>query len=53
MKMVDSFEKIPLEIFPNAQAGSEYVARQIAALIREKEKIKSVVCSVFPPENPL
>jgi glucosamine-6-phosphate deaminase len=40
MKMVDSFEKIPLEIFPNAQTGSEYVARQIAALIREKEKNK-------------
>ena len=30
MKMVDSFEKIPLEIFPNAKAGSAFVARQIA-----------------------
>ena len=41
MKMADSFEKIPLEIFPNAQKGSEFVARQIAALIREKEKNKT------------
>src|SRR5450432_60995 len=40
MKMVDSFEKIPLEIFPNAKAGSEFVAKKIAALIREKEKNK-------------
>ncbi len=40
MKMVDSFEKIPLEIFPNADAGSVFVARQIANLIREKEKNK-------------
>ena len=40
MKMVDAFEKIPLEIFPDAHAGSVFVARQIAALIREKEKNK-------------
>src|SRR5664279_2099732 len=40
MKMVDSFEKIPLEIFPDAQTGSEFVARQIAELIREKQKNK-------------
>jgi glucosamine-6-phosphate deaminase len=40
MKMVDSFEKIPLEIFPNATAGSAFVAKKIAALIREKEKNK-------------
>jgi glucosamine-6-phosphate deaminase len=38
--MVDSFEKIPLEIFPNAKAGSEFVAKKIATLIREKEKNK-------------
>jgi glucosamine-6-phosphate deaminase len=29
-----------LEIFPNAQTGSEFVARQIATLIREKQKNK-------------
>jgi glucosamine-6-phosphate deaminase len=40
MKMVDSFEKIPLEIFPNAAAGSVFVAKKIASLIREKEKNK-------------
>src|SRR5450432_1950620 len=40
MKMVDSFEKIPLEIFPNATAGSAFVAKKIAGLIREKEKNK-------------
>ena len=38
MKMADSFEKIPLEIFPNANAGSAFVAKKIADLIREKEK---------------
>src|ERR1700712_5476939 len=40
MKMVDSFEKIPLEIFPNATIGSAFVAKKIARLIREKEKNK-------------
>ena len=40
MKMVDSFEKIPLEIFPNATTGSAFVAKKIARLIREKEKNK-------------
>src|SRR4030095_13419364 len=40
MKMVDSFEKIPLEIFPDATAGSAFVAREISNLIREKEKNK-------------
>lgn len=40
MKMVDSFEKIPLEIFPSAEAGSAFVAKKVAELIREKEKKK-------------
>jgi len=40
MKMVDSFEKIPMEIFPDPTAGSVFVAKKIAALIREKEKNK-------------
>ncbi len=30
MKMVDSFEKIPLDIFPSATAGSAFVAKKIA-----------------------
>ena len=40
MKMVDSFEKIPLEIFTNATDGSAFVAKKVASLIREKEKNK-------------
>ncbi len=40
MKMVDAFEKIPLEIYPDSNSGSEHVARLIASLIREKEKNK-------------
>src|SRR5450432_3632487 len=40
MKMVDSFERIPLEIFPNAADGSVFVAKKIAELIREKGKNK-------------
>ncbi len=40
MKMADSFEKIPLKIFPSAMAGSVFVAGQVAELIRQKEKNK-------------
>ncbi|NCI46402.1 glucosamine-6-phosphate deaminase [Sediminibacterium soli] len=35
--MVDSFEKIPVSIYPNAKEGSKYVAEEIAKLIREKQ----------------
>ncbi len=38
--MVDSFEKIPVKIYPSAYEGSKYVAREIADLIRAKEKKK-------------
>ncbi|RFM27677.1 glucosamine-6-phosphate deaminase [Deminuibacter soli] len=34
--MVDSFEKIPVEIFTTPKEGSKYVAREIATLIKEK-----------------
>jgi glucosamine-6-phosphate deaminase len=34
--MVDSFEKIPVKIYPNAVQGSAFVAAEIAKLIREK-----------------
>lgn len=34
--MTDSFEKIPVKIFPNALEGSRVVAKEIAQLIREK-----------------
>lgn len=40
MSMVDSFEKIPVNIFPDLKQGSDFVARQIAELIREKQKKK-------------
>lgn len=37
--MVDSFEKIPIQIFPSLIEGSVAVANQVAALIREKQKL--------------
>lgn len=36
----DSFEKIPVKIFPDLKQGSAFVAEQIASLIREKQKSK-------------
>jgi glucosamine-6-phosphate deaminase len=36
----DSFEKIPVKIFPDQSDGSKYVAQQIAAFIRDKQKTK-------------
>lgn len=35
--MVDSFEKIPVQIFAGSKEGSKYVANEIAHLIREKQ----------------
>lgn len=35
--MIDSLEKIPVKIFPNSHYGSQYVANEIAILIRKKE----------------
>jgi glucosamine-6-phosphate deaminase len=40
MSMVDSFEKIPVKIFKSLQEGSVFIAREVAALIREKEARK-------------
>jgi glucosamine-6-phosphate deaminase len=40
MDLTDSFEKIPVKIYPDLKQGSAYVARQIADLIREKQKTK-------------
>ncbi|HMU09726.1 MAG TPA: glucosamine-6-phosphate deaminase [Ferruginibacter sp.] len=36
--LTDSLEKIPVKIFPNSNDGSAFVAKQIAALIKQKEK---------------
>ncbi|HEX7847568.1 MAG TPA: glucosamine-6-phosphate deaminase, partial [Chitinophagaceae bacterium] len=38
--MTDSFEKIPVKIYPDLKQGSRFVAEQIASLIREKQKNK-------------
>jgi glucosamine-6-phosphate deaminase len=40
MSMADSFEKIPVKIFPSVHEGSVFVAKEIAKLIREKESKK-------------
>src|SRR5688572_1811885 len=39
--LTDSFEKIPVRIYPDLTQGSIAVAREIADLIREKQKKKS------------
>jgi glucosamine-6-phosphate deaminase len=39
MTMVDSFEKIPVKIYPSAKVGSHFVAEEIARLIREKQAL--------------
>jgi glucosamine-6-phosphate deaminase len=38
--LTDSFEKIPVKIFPGIKQGSVAIAKEIAALIREKQKKK-------------
>jgi glucosamine-6-phosphate deaminase len=38
--LTDSFEKIPVKIYPDLKKGSQFVAQQIAALIRDKQKKK-------------
>src|SRR5882724_5720567 len=40
MSMVDSFEKIPVKVFPTIKEGSAFIAKEIAKLIREKEQKK-------------
>jgi glucosamine-6-phosphate deaminase len=41
--MIDSFEKIPVKIYKTPQNGSEYVAGEIASLIKEKQS-KAQLC---------
>ena len=36
--LTDSFEKIPVKIYPDIKQGSLAVAREIATLIRDKQK---------------
>jgi glucosamine-6-phosphate deaminase len=40
ISLSDSFEKIPVKIFPSANEGSLFVAQKIAATIREKQSKK-------------
>jgi glucosamine-6-phosphate deaminase len=37
MSMVDSFEKIPIRIYPDLKEGSKFVAREIATLIKSRQ----------------
>jgi glucosamine-6-phosphate deaminase len=37
MSMVDSFEKIPVRIYPDLKEGSKFAAREVADLIRSKQ----------------
>ncbi len=54
MKMVDSFEKIPLEIFPDALAGSKFAAGEVAKLIRKKQaEKKNCVLGLATGSTPL
>jgi len=38
--LTDSFEKIPVRVYPDLKEGSKFVAQQIADLIRDKQKKK-------------
>ena len=40
LNFADSFERVPTKVVENAAAGSVWVARQIASLIRAKQKKK-------------
>ena len=52
--MVDSFEKIPCEIFPNSKEGSRYAASEIAKLIKEKQKVgKKCVLGLATGSTPI
>ncbi len=52
--MVDSFEKIPVQIFPSAKQGSHFVAEEIAKLIREKQsQNKSCVLGMATGGTPI
>jgi len=38
INLIDAFERIPVQIFPSIRDGSLFIATEIAALIREKQK---------------
>ena len=51
--MIESFEKIPVKIFPTANDGSIMVAAQIATLIKDKQSKKKTVCLAWLRAVPL
>src|SRR3569833_1356543 len=54
MSMVDSFEKIHVEIFSTTKTGSAYVAAEIAALIRQKQSAgEKCVLGLATGSNPI
>jgi glucosamine-6-phosphate deaminase len=54
MKMVDSFEKIPVEIFSSPKGGSVFVANEIAKLIKQKQQEgKSCVLGLATGSTPI
>ena len=51
--MIDTFEKIPIEIHDDSKSASKKVAQQIAALIKEKAfKKKSCVLGMATGSTP-
>ena len=50
----DSFEKIPVKIFPSPKDGSKYVAEEIAEAIREKQSTgKHIVLGLATGSTPI
>ena len=53
-KYLDSLEKIDVKIYENSNDGSIAIARQIADLIRAKQKLKQKcvrACNRVQPQN--
>jgi glucosamine-6-phosphate deaminase len=54
INLLDSFERIPTRIFPNAKEGSVKIAKEIAELIRKKASIgESCVLGLATGSSPL
>src|ERR671921_819141 len=52
--LTDSFEKIPVKIFPTPKDGSTFVAAEIAAQIREsQEKNQPIVIGLATGSTPI
>ncbi|RYF78040.1 MAG: glucosamine-6-phosphate deaminase, partial [Chitinophagaceae bacterium] len=39
INLIDAFERIPVKIFPTLHEGSHFAAREIAALIKQKQAV--------------